>query len=225
MKRSRAGVTMIEMVVVIGIIGILLAILIPAVQSARESARRVTCHNNLKQVAMAILNSESANGSLPSLYNGKFLARPSTVSDEFHFHSWRVAILPHIEQSALYNRINFRQASTVQTNLVNIATTIPAYMCPSTSNPSRTVPEIGVFSNGGPVTTFIGPAARSDYEAVLGLSPDGGASDLFDMLKRARLGPWGDIRYLPTSTTTTGADSLKGTQLNSCRLSFFTGLP
>lgn len=205
MNQKRTGLTLLEIVVVVGIVGILLALLIPAVQSMRESARQVTCQNNLKQVAMAILNSESANGSLPSLYNGKFLARPSTVSDEFHFHSWRVAILPYIEESALYNRIDFRQASTVQTNLVNIATTIPAYMCPSTSNPSGAVPEIGVFSDGGPVATFIGPAARSDYEAVLGLSPDGGASSLIEMLKRARLGSWGDIRYLPTSTTTTGA--------------------
>jgi type II secretory pathway pseudopilin PulG len=203
MKRSRAGVTVIEAIVVVGIIVILLALLIPAVQSAREAARQVTCQNNLKQVAMAILKSESANGSLPSLYNGKFFTRPSTVSDEFHFHSWRVSILPHIEQSALYNRIDFRQASTVQANLVNIATTIPTYMCPSTNNPSGTVPEIGVFSDGGPVITFIGPAARSDYEAVLGLLPDPDASSLLDLIERARFGPWGDIRYLPTSQTAT----------------------
>jgi len=205
MNRKRSGLTLLEIVVVVGIIGILLALLLPSVQGMRESARRVTCQNNLKQVAMAILSSESAKGSLPSLYNGNFLARPPTVSDEYHFHSWQVAILPYIEQSVLFDRIDFRRASTDPTNLSNIATTIPVYGCPSTSNPNGTVPEIAVFSDGGPVTTLIGPAARSDYEAVLGLLPDPGATSLFDMLRRARFGPWGDIRYLPTSSTTTGA--------------------
>jgi prepilin-type processing-associated H-X9-DG protein len=110
-----------------------------------------------------------------------------------------------LEQSVIFDRIDFGRAATDPGNLKNIATSIPVFRCPSTSSPSVTVPEIGVFPGGGPVVNVIGPAARSDYEAVLGLLPDPGATSLLDMLQRARFGPWGSIRYLPISTAITGA--------------------
>lgn len=205
MNTKRYGLTHVELLAVVGIAGILLALLIPAVQGARESARRFACQNNLKQTAMAILNSESTHGSLPSLYNCSFLKQPRSASDEFHFHSWRVAILPFIEQSVIFDRIDFGRAATDPGNLKNIATSIPVFRCPSTNSPSVTVPEIGVFPDGGSVVNVIGPAARSDYEAVLGLLPDPVSTSLLDMLQRARFGPWGGIRYLPMSTAITGA--------------------
>ena len=89
-RLSRTGITLIEVVVVAGIIGILAAILIPAVQSIRESARRVSCQNNLKQVALAIHAFEGSHQRLPSLYNGTFIPHPKTQWDEYHFHSWQI---------------------------------------------------------------------------------------------------------------------------------------
>lgn len=169
MTTNRNGITLLECVVVIAIIGVLLAILIPATQNVRESSRRVTCQNNLRQISVAIQNHESAHKQLPSLYNGNFITQQPTTGDEFHFHSWRVALLPSLDQAVLYERIDQGRAATDPQNLPNLATSLPVFLCPSTNNPSGNVPEIGVHNPTGLRTVFIGPAARSDYEAVTGL--------------------------------------------------------
>ena len=170
MKRSRAGVTVIETLVVIGIAGILLAILIPAVQSARESARRVTCQNNLRQLSLAVQNHEAAHGALPSLYLGTFLQQPRTALDEFHFHSWRTALLPQLEQDVLFKRIDVSQPATVAANQANLNTTVPQFVCPSTSVLNSIVPDIFEYNNGAIPAKNIGTAARSDYEAISGVN-------------------------------------------------------
>lgn len=76
MTTRRLGMTLIKTLVAIGIGGLLLLVLIPAVQKARESARRATCQNHLRQLVVAIHNHESAHASPPSLYNGTFLEHP-----------------------------------------------------------------------------------------------------------------------------------------------------
>src|SRR5262245_58745943 len=112
LSTRRVGITLIETLVVFAIVGILLALLIPAVQYAREAARNAACQNNMRQLVLAIHQYESAHASLPSLYNGTFVERPRNPIDEFHFHSWRVAILPQLEQSALYERIDLSKPAT-----------------------------------------------------------------------------------------------------------------
>jgi prepilin-type N-terminal cleavage/methylation domain-containing protein/prepilin-type processing-associated H-X9-DG protein len=88
---SRLGFTLVELLVVIAIIGILVALLLPAVQAARESARRAQCINNEKQESLAVLNYESAKGGLPvGLY-------------ECCWGTWQMGVLPYIEESALRN--------------------------------------------------------------------------------------------------------------------------
>src|SRR5690606_19273053 len=71
-SRPLHGFTLVELLVVIAIIGILLSLLLPAVQQARESARRVTCQNNLRQAALAVISFHSSHQRLPSLYNGTY---------------------------------------------------------------------------------------------------------------------------------------------------------
>jgi prepilin-type N-terminal cleavage/methylation domain-containing protein/prepilin-type processing-associated H-X9-DG protein len=127
---QRAGFTLIELLVVIAIIAVLIALLLPAVQAAREAARRMQCVNNLKQIGLAVLNYESANGSLPP---GK---------KNCCWGTWLVFILPYVEQSGTYNAWNFiagmdndvagglfryngKGNSTVSGNRYN------AYICPS----------------------------------------------------------------------------------------------
>lgn len=194
MNTSRSGVTLIEILVVIGITGILLAILIPAVQSARESARRVSCQNNLRQLALAVHNHETTQGALPNLYFGTFLKQPRTAIDEFHFHSWRTAILPHLEQTALYERIDLSLAATDAGNQANLNTSVSVFVCPSTSTQNMIVPDILEYNNGAIPTKNIGTAARSDYEAVSGVNYNPAVSGSGD-LSGVKFGPWGETQY------------------------------
>ena len=194
MKRSRAGVTVIETIVAIGTIGILLVILIPAAQSARESARRVTCQNNLRQLSLAVQNHEAANGTLPNLYFGTFLKQPRTALDEFHFHSWRTAILPQVEQTALFERIDLSLPATISANQSNLNTPISLFVCPSTSIQNTAVPDIFEYDNGEVPTKIIGTAARSDYEAISGVNFNAAVKGSSD-LSAVKFGPWGETHY------------------------------
>src|SRR5689334_7824014 len=88
---TRAGFTLVELLVVIAIIGVLVSLLLPAVQSAREAARRAQCQNHLKQIGLAVLNFEDVNKSLPhSRYDDRY--------------TWAVEILPYVEQKSLFDQ-------------------------------------------------------------------------------------------------------------------------
>jgi prepilin-type N-terminal cleavage/methylation domain-containing protein/prepilin-type processing-associated H-X9-DG protein len=102
----RRGFTLIELLVVIAIIGVLIALLLPAVQSAREAARRSQCVNNLKQLALAIHNYASANGdTLPPGFVDDPWAGPTPGT--YQNHSMHARLLPFLEQQPIYNAINF----------------------------------------------------------------------------------------------------------------------
>src|SRR4051794_22911905 len=93
MAYRRLGFTLIELLVVIGVIGILLALLIPAVQMARESSRRAACENNLRQIGLGILHFESIHGKFPP---GKKWSGPSDDPASFAM-AWSSFMLEHIE--------------------------------------------------------------------------------------------------------------------------------
>jgi prepilin-type N-terminal cleavage/methylation domain-containing protein/prepilin-type processing-associated H-X9-DG protein len=117
-QRKRAGFTLVELLVVIAIIGILVALLLPAIQAAREAARRSQCVNKMKQLGLAVLNYESARKSLPlintpnettALKTGACsgVAGMATTSNGRRHHSFISFILPYIEQQAIYDQIDF----------------------------------------------------------------------------------------------------------------------
>ena len=122
-RDGRGAFTIIELMVSLGIVAILVALLIPAVQSVRESARRSQCAANLKQIGIAIAAYESAHGMFPP--GGAWNA------------SMHVCLLPFVDQGSLYNRYNFSNRTTILGNNHEIATTkIPLYLCPTDAVPA-----------------------------------------------------------------------------------------
>jgi prepilin-type N-terminal cleavage/methylation domain-containing protein/prepilin-type processing-associated H-X9-DG protein len=128
MSRRRSGFTLIELLVVIAIIGVLVSLLLPAVQSAREAARRVQCTNNLKQLGLAVHNYEGTNGVLPPALTIR--GSGTTVS---WFGGWSVhgRVLPFLEQNNTFNSINFNVSYSHPDNTTVSGLTVSAFICPS----------------------------------------------------------------------------------------------
>jgi prepilin-type N-terminal cleavage/methylation domain-containing protein len=118
-----AAFTLVELLVVIAIIGILIGMLLPAVQSVRESARRMQCGNNLKQIGLAMLNYENANKGLPS--------RRHWTPPQLPHCGWGVIILPYLEQTGLQKQYHFDANFYDPVNALAIAMTVTDYSCPS----------------------------------------------------------------------------------------------
>ena len=133
--------TLVELLVVIAIIGILVSLLLPAVQSAREAARRTQCFNNLKQMGLAVLNHESANGEFPTGGTEPWHDQGDEKSIYGKGYGWMVQILPYVEDTALQNVSKGYGAGDRQLDLLVRKTPIPMYFCPSRrQNVVRVVP-------------------------------------------------------------------------------------
>jgi prepilin-type N-terminal cleavage/methylation domain-containing protein len=135
--RWSGGFTLVELLVVIAIIGILVSLLLPAVQQAREAARRMQCGNNLKQISLAFHNYHDTYTVFPnSDPGGEALTRASAF----------VSILPYLEQSANYDLYDFTRGNSDPANLKVVSQRIPMYLCP-TAAIRRQVPIPGCDPN------------------------------------------------------------------------------
>jgi prepilin-type N-terminal cleavage/methylation domain-containing protein/prepilin-type processing-associated H-X9-DG protein len=130
----RRGYTLIELLVVISIIAVLIALLLPAVQSAREAARRIQCVNNLKQMGLALHNYHSANGSFPMGYVAWANPDPEQTSPGW---GWGTLLLPQLEQGPLYNAANINLPIESGSGLSTRMTALSVYICPSDRNTGK----------------------------------------------------------------------------------------
>jgi len=126
--RKRSGFTLVELLVVITIIGILIALLLPAVQAAREAARRMQCTNNLKQMGLALHNYHTTWALFPPGIVGK---RSRDTSKRQL--AWSLFILPYLEQQAIYDQFDQNLAYDHADNDEATSHVIDAYICPSTN--------------------------------------------------------------------------------------------
>jgi prepilin-type N-terminal cleavage/methylation domain-containing protein/prepilin-type processing-associated H-X9-DG protein len=144
------GFTLVELLVVITIIGVLVALLLPAVQSAREAARRAGCTNNLKQLGLAALNYESANGVLPPGAYGTLREGDSAMTWGLGVF---VRVLPFADGASLFNAANFSLQAITTANGTVASAGVSTLWCPS--DPYASESQVEDFNYGAPAGTGI----------------------------------------------------------------------
>lgn len=162
------GFTLVELLVVIAIIGMLVAVLLPAVQHAREAARRSHCTNNFRQIGVALANYHDAHGALPPGYISAFDGYGNDTGPGW---GWAALLLPEMEQTPLHDRIEFRQPIEAPIQSAVRVISIPAYLCPSDSAPSIW-PAVMRDALGNPTQTLC-QVASANYVGVFGVTEPG----------------------------------------------------
>jgi len=151
----RPAFTLVELLVVITIIGILIAMLLPAVQAARESARRAKCSNNMKQIVLAMHQYHESYKMFPLNHGGNQQTSTSGTG-----HSWMMCILPFIEQEALWEKIKLNQPLSHGDNTIASRTVVPTFLCPTDDSP-------GLMNNRANLSAN-DQRAITNYKAVAG---------------------------------------------------------
>ncbi|TWT74486.1 hypothetical protein Pla123a_33090 [Posidoniimonas polymericola] len=181
--RRRDAFTLVELLVVIAIIGVLISLLLPAVQSARESARRLQCANNLKQLGLATLNYEDSRRKLPAA--GHYAPPETAVYFSYSDwrvdlksgpnHSWLCDLLPYIEESGLHDQLDFSQHVS-RSDAAVLAAQPQTLLCPSDAAVGRTF-------------EYVIPGRRSDQTVLFGKSNYAAYSNPFHADSYFRSGP------------------------------------
>src|SRR5262249_29927750 len=154
----RSAFSLVELLVVIAIIGVLVSLLLPAVQKVRESANRMQCQNNLKQIGLALHQYHDAHHAFPPGYQAA-AAYYDGAADTMPGWGWAARILPALEQDSLFRRLNLAQPIE---NSPAAETVVKVYLCPSDLTPQGAASVPDGFGNR------ICPAAPVSYAACVG---------------------------------------------------------
>lgn len=161
-RLTRTAFTLVELLVVIAIIGVLVALLLPAVQAAREAARRIRCTNNLKQIGLALHHFDNTYGRLPegAIWSSSGVRKGSAL----------LFILPFLEQSTIYDQFDLTKPSTdgatsPGTGQLLGAYVVPTYNCPSDDHPDQYfgLAPHNYAASRGPTTVFANPSCYCDH--------------------------------------------------------------
>jgi prepilin-type N-terminal cleavage/methylation domain-containing protein len=162
--RTRRGFTLIELLVVMAVIATLIALLLPALQQVRESARLTQCRNNLKQFGLALHSYHDAHGVFPpsstnDVEQGGWIGDPLRR----HLHSWSHLILPQLDQGPLYEQMDFKVSAFHPRNHAVAATQLAVFRCPSYAGPTVSASEN--------YTRFAADYAITNYVAIGATTP------------------------------------------------------
>jgi prepilin-type processing-associated H-X9-DG protein len=168
------------LLVVIAIIGVLIALLLPAVQAAREAARRTQCQNNIRQMGLSLLNYESGNGAFPrgrwNIASGDLSKKtvPDRVVAKSNDHSWQVIALPYAEEQNIAKQYDMKQPWFSTANRTSVNYPVKLFICPSvtttdrvdamfTSEPKPAAGDYGCTNGVGPSAWTFAGAALGEY--------------------------------------------------------------
>lgn len=203
---NRSAFTLVELLVVIFIIGILVALLLPAINAARSAARRAQCLSNLKQIALAVHNYHNSYRELPILAFGPSPLAGETAAKMIPVaqqpHTWMSAVLPFIEQQAVYDKVDFGVSSSHPRNQAAVNHVLAVYLCPTRpyevppqsfpGDGKRGLTRGGLFPPSGGANVAHS-AAVTDFAATGFFSCDGVLEESEAILYSDAPGAWGDL--------------------------------